>query len=189
MGHSNASNCDSLILALAAAALLGFYLTCAAPTAEAASISTEGDNDCQPDGQPGGEATALSLGAPPLPSDTVSSGQHRHSFHSHPRKQNKSQPREPATETGSATEASQALLSRALQLAERSAQASEKQEQFQRKADDRARDPVVAGGCDNRVEFVPTTFWQEVCEGQVLPAGLHYRINLTTGKKEAKLLQ
>ncbi len=36
--------------------------------------------------------------------------------------------------------------------------------------------------------FVPTDDWQEVRPGQVVPAGLHVRINLQTGKKEAKKL-
>jgi nucleotide exchange factor SIL1 len=36
--------------------------------------------------------------------------------------------------------------------------------------------------------FRPTAEWQEIVEGQKVPAGLHYRINLETGKKEAKLL-
>ncbi len=36
--------------------------------------------------------------------------------------------------------------------------------------------------------FQATDEWQEVKPGQVLPSGLHYRLNLSTGKKEAKLL-
>ncbi len=36
---------------------------------------------------------------------------------------------------------------------------------------------------------MPTDEWQEVRPGQVVPAGLHVRINLQTGKKEAKLLE
>ncbi|KAM7361049.1 sil1 nucleotide exchange factor [Cochliomyia hominivorax] len=36
--------------------------------------------------------------------------------------------------------------------------------------------------------FVATKEWQEIPEGQGIPAGLHVRINLETGKKEAKLL-
>lgn len=36
--------------------------------------------------------------------------------------------------------------------------------------------------------FVATDDWQEVKPGQVVPAGLHVRMNLETGKKEAKLL-
>ena len=36
--------------------------------------------------------------------------------------------------------------------------------------------------------FVPSKVWQKVKPGQPLPSGLHYRINLATGKKEAKLL-
>ena len=36
--------------------------------------------------------------------------------------------------------------------------------------------------------FVATDEWQEIREGQKVPAGLHYRMNLETGKKEAKIL-
>ena len=38
-------------------------------------------------------------------------------------------------------------------------------------------------------DFVATEEWQEIKEGQKVPGGLHYRMNLETGKKEAKLLQ
>ncbi|XP_037827459.1 nucleotide exchange factor Sil1-like [Lucilia sericata] len=37
--------------------------------------------------------------------------------------------------------------------------------------------------------FVATKEWQEIPEGQGVPAGLHIRINLETGKKEAKILE
>ncbi|XP_065363729.1 nucleotide exchange factor Sil1 [Calliphora vicina] len=37
--------------------------------------------------------------------------------------------------------------------------------------------------------FVATKDWQEIPEGQGIPAGLHIRINLETGKKEAKILE
>ncbi|XP_075245351.1 nucleotide exchange factor SIL1-like [Convolutriloba macropyga] len=36
--------------------------------------------------------------------------------------------------------------------------------------------------------FIPSKVWQKVKPGQMLPSGLHYRINLQTGEKEAKLL-
>ena len=36
--------------------------------------------------------------------------------------------------------------------------------------------------------FDPTWEWKEVQEGQSIPAGLHVRMNLETGRKEAKLL-
>jgi nucleotide exchange factor SIL1 len=36
--------------------------------------------------------------------------------------------------------------------------------------------------------FVAKEDWQEIWEGQKVPGGLHYRMNLETGKKEAKLL-
>jgi hypothetical protein len=37
-----------------------------------------------------------------------------------------------------------------------------------------------------RVLFVPTLQWQPVLDEHVLPAGLHIRINITTGVKEAR---
>ena len=37
-------------------------------------------------------------------------------------------------------------------------------------------------------KFVPTKEWQEVLPGQQIPAGLHVRLNIQTGRKEAKLL-
>lgn len=37
--------------------------------------------------------------------------------------------------------------------------------------------------------FVPTEEWQEIINGQAIPAGLHVRMNLQTGKKEAKLME
>jgi len=37
--------------------------------------------------------------------------------------------------------------------------------------------------------FVPTDEWQEIINGQAIPAGLHVRINMETGKKEAKIMQ
>ncbi|RDD45551.1 Nucleotide exchange factor SIL1 [Trichoplax sp. H2] len=37
--------------------------------------------------------------------------------------------------------------------------------------------------------FQPTSEWQTVYEGQAIPAGLHVRMNLATGKKEAKLME
>jgi nucleotide exchange factor SIL1 len=36
--------------------------------------------------------------------------------------------------------------------------------------------------------FVATSEWREIRDGQKVPSGLHYRINLETGKKEAKTL-
>ena len=46
---------------------------------------------------------------------------------------------------------------------------------------------VLASECDTS-DFVATNEWQDIEEGQKVPAGLHYRMNLATGKKEAKLL-
>ncbi|KAJ0409763.1 hypothetical protein ATCC90586_001076 [Pythium insidiosum] len=40
----------------------------------------------------------------------------------------------------------------------------------------------------NVPEFVPTEEWQEILPGQSIPPGLHVRMNLETGKKEAKLI-
>merc|ERR1712240_389257 len=37
-------------------------------------------------------------------------------------------------------------------------------------------------------KFVPTHEWQVVKEGQVLPAGLHIKMDMTTGVKMAKLM-
>ena len=45
---------------------------------------------------------------------------------------------------------------------------------------------VLAEGDDD--VFVAREDWQEIREGQKVPGGLHYRMNLETGKKEAKLL-
>lgn len=44
-------------------------------------------------------------------------------------------------------------------------------------------------GSKNDTVFVATDEWQEIGEGQAIPQGLHVRINLQTGKKEAKLLE
>ena len=38
-------------------------------------------------------------------------------------------------------------------------------------------------------DFVATKDWQVIKEGQIVPSGLHYRMNLATGLKEAKLLE
>uniref|UniRef100_A0A182JVY4 Nucleotide exchange factor SIL1 n=1 Tax=Anopheles christyi TaxID=43041 RepID=A0A182JVY4_9DIPT len=45
-----------------------------------------------------------------------------------------------------------------------------------------------AGTGSKESKFVPTHEWQEIQEDQPIPRGLHVRINLTTGKKEVKLL-
>ena len=37
-------------------------------------------------------------------------------------------------------------------------------------------------------EFIATNEWQEIKPGQSIPKGLHVRINMATGLKEAKLL-
>ena len=41
---------------------------------------------------------------------------------------------------------------------------------------------------ENITIFVPTNQWQQLLPGQAVPAGLHVRINLQTGEKEAKLI-
>ncbi|CAF1589569.1 unnamed protein product [Rotaria sp. Silwood1] len=41
----------------------------------------------------------------------------------------------------------------------------------------------------NHEEFIPTNEWQIVKEGQAIPPGLHVRLNLQTGLREAKLLE
>ena len=38
-------------------------------------------------------------------------------------------------------------------------------------------------------EFIATNEWQKVPKNEPLPSGLHYRINLETGVKEAKILE
>ncbi|XP_064550543.1 nucleotide exchange factor Sil1 [Drosophila montana] len=56
---------------------------------------------------------------------------------------------------------------------------------------------VLALGClqvsssevvNKTAEFIATDEWQVIAEGQAIPKGLHVRINLQTGLKEAKLL-
>lgn len=42
---------------------------------------------------------------------------------------------------------------------------------------------------ENVTVFVPTNQWQQILPGQAVPAGLHVRINLQTGEKEAKLIE
>ena len=41
---------------------------------------------------------------------------------------------------------------------------------------------------ENVTVFIPTHQWQHILPGQAIPAGLHVRINLATGEKEAKLI-
>ena len=43
-------------------------------------------------------------------------------------------------------------------------------------------------GDTKKPKFVATKEWQDIQEGQSVPAGLHYRMNLQTGRKEAKLM-
>ncbi|XP_004529175.1 nucleotide exchange factor SIL1 isoform X1 [Ceratitis capitata] len=47
---------------------------------------------------------------------------------------------------------------------------------------------AITSGKDENKTFHATNEWQEINDGQGVPAGLHIRINLQTGKKEAKLL-
>ena len=42
---------------------------------------------------------------------------------------------------------------------------------------------------ENVTVFIPTNQWQQILPGQAIPAGLHVRINLATGEKEAKLIE
>lgn len=37
-------------------------------------------------------------------------------------------------------------------------------------------------------DFIPTHEWQDILPNQAIPPGLYIRVNLQTGKKEAKLL-
>ncbi len=51
---------------------------------------------------------------------------------------------------------------------------------------------LVRGNDDNGETpsvFVPTAEWQEIEPGQSIPAGLHVRMSLKTGLKEAKLME
>ncbi|XP_050734277.1 nucleotide exchange factor SIL1-like isoform X2 [Eriocheir sinensis] len=48
-------------------------------------------------------------------------------------------------------------------------------------------DGSAAGGSTDKV-FIPTDEWQTLETGQAIPRGLHVRMNLQTGVKEAKLL-
>ena len=41
----------------------------------------------------------------------------------------------------------------------------------------------------NEEIFVPTNQWQTIKKGQSIPSGLHVRLNLQTGQKEAKILE
>ncbi|DBA02354.1 TPA: hypothetical protein N0F65_007173 [Lagenidium giganteum] len=54
-----------------------------------------------------------------------------------------------------------------------------------RASDDAGKDTQIAA---NVPEFEPTDEWQELLPGQGVPPGLHVRLNLATGKREAKLL-
>ncbi|XP_071477959.1 nucleotide exchange factor SIL1-like [Diadema antillarum] len=69
---------------------------------------------------------------------------------------------------------------------------SEKEGELIRGDDHQEEDDGVVMVTDEEREnfevFVPTREWQTIQEGQAIPAGLHVRINLATGKKEAKLL-
>ena len=40
-----------------------------------------------------------------------------------------------------------------------------------------------------RERFVATNEWQEIKPGQAIPQGLHVRMDMQTGKKEARLMQ
>ncbi|XP_065088837.1 nucleotide exchange factor Sil1 [Ochlerotatus camptorhynchus] len=48
---------------------------------------------------------------------------------------------------------------------------------------------VTSYATQNKTQFIATEEWQEIQEGQPIPQGLHVRINLQTGMKEAKLLE
>ncbi|ETI49431.1 hypothetical protein F441_06746 [Phytophthora nicotianae CJ01A1] len=45
------------------------------------------------------------------------------------------------------------------------------------------------GRLDAPPEFIPTKEWQDILPNQAIPPGLYIRVNLETGKKEAKLLE
>lgn len=50
-------------------------------------------------------------------------------------------------------------------------------------------DVTVSDEEENITTFIPTNQWQQLAPGQAVPAGLHVRINLQTGEKEAKLIE
>ena len=47
---------------------------------------------------------------------------------------------------------------------------------------------TLLSGCCEAGDFVATNEWQEIKEGQSIGKGLHVRLNLQTGIKEAKLM-
>ena len=48
---------------------------------------------------------------------------------------------------------------------------------------------VVEEEPSSREIFVATNEWQEIKPGQAIPQGLHVRMDMQTGKKEARLMQ
>lgn len=42
---------------------------------------------------------------------------------------------------------------------------------------------------ENKEPFIPTKEWQKIKPGQAIPRGLHVRLNIQTGEREARLLQ
>ncbi|GAB9463072.1 hypothetical protein Gpo141_00000546 [Globisporangium polare] len=55
-------------------------------------------------------------------------------------------------------------------------------------ANTREAPDAAAKQTDAVPEFVPTHKWKDILPNQALPPGLYIRINMETGKKEAKLL-
>lgn len=53
--------------------------------------------------------------------------------------------------------------------------------------DDEEVSTEVSKDGENSDVFVPTSEWQHVKEGQSIPRGLHVRLNMATGEREAKL--
>jgi len=47
---------------------------------------------------------------------------------------------------------------------------------------------ALCGQTSDNKTFIPTKDWQEIQQGQSIPPGIHVRINMTSGKKEGKLL-
>ena len=55
--------------------------------------------------------------------------------------------------------------------------------------DSKVEEATVVEEPSSREIFVATNDWQEIKPGQAIPQGLHVRMDMQTGKKEARLMQ
>ena len=55
--------------------------------------------------------------------------------------------------------------------------------------DSKVEEATVAEEEPSQEIFVATNEWQEIKAGQAIPRGLHVRLDMQTGKKEARLMQ